>query len=214
MRTSHARFLVALCLITFLASFLNIAAALSATQTPPLPTLRSFENAMLFAPQSRYQASPGQVNLQSGRVYLKPGVQDYQIHTGLGQLKKLRGELFVDLRPGKLTVAVEEGQALLQADEQSTLIQGGELAQLAEPNFDGPLDALGMDEGVDPALRTLAFAEPGTILTTLALSEAAVGSSILLPVLGGTAAAAGVASTVSSLLEAEEEGDTPPPISL
>ena len=48
--------------------------------------------------------------------------------------------------------------------------------------------------------------------TSLALSEAAVGSS-LLPVLGGTAAAAGVTQAVSSLVQADEDEDVPLPVS-
>lgn len=187
------KFLTALSVATLLISMMTFTFALDDNSGVAKVELDSLPDLTTMGPNGSYQLSSAQ-----GSPQVKVGA-----------------DLTVDVFPGELDfkgspMAWEEiAQASPGEPSGGNVLESLGMSEDHEP----ALESLGMGEGGDPALQQLAMAEPGSILTSLALSEAVAGSSILPLVVGGTVAAAGLGQAVSSLVRSDADDDIPIPAS-
>jgi hypothetical protein len=188
------RFLTALCGATLLFSTMSFTFAQDGISRVPNVPLEDLPDLSTVGSNSSYQSGS-----YLGPASLKVGTEGLTVDLSSAGLN-LDGVPVVWGDIAQVSPEESSGESVLESLGMS---EGREPA----------LESLGMEEGADPALQQLAMAEPGSILTSLALSEAAASSSIIPLIVGGTAVAAGLGQAVSSLVRSDPDDDIPVPAS-
>ena len=188
------RFLTALCGITLVLSVMTFTFAQDENSGVGKVQLDGLLGLTTVGP-----GSSSQVAATPGFPQTKVGPEGLRVDASTGEL---------NFKAAPMTWG-EIAQALPEESSGEPVLESLGMSEGREP---AP-ESLGMGEGGDPALQQLAMAEPGSILTSLALSEAAAGSSLLPLIVGGTAAAAGLGQAVLSLVRSDPDDDIPVPAS-